>query len=282
MATTTEYITRIEVEGLWGRLDLDWALQPDVNILSGQNGSGKTTLIRALAQLLRTGNLTAETQRLMRQMRVTFGDGQILVSGEGKAPEGHNIDIISTFDNHLLEIDAVKQLTGGAVRSELDWELYRVQRRYLSYQLALGKRAVEVLTRGSAPERLTEVNARQTLFFDIVDQMFEGSGKKIDRKSDELMFDTPWGKITPYTLSSGEKQLLLILTTALTEDDRPAILLMDEPEISLHFDWQGCLIENIRQINPRAQIILSTHSPALIMNGWVGHVTEINDLIVNK
>ena len=55
---------------------------------------------------------------------------------------------------------------------------------------------------------------------------------------------------------------------------------MDEPEISLHIEWQKQLISLIRELNPNAQIILSTHSPALIMDGWMDCVTEVEDVVV--
>ena len=282
MAATNDCITRIEARGLWGKYDLRWDLQPDVNILSGLNGTGKTTLIRALVQLFRTGELAPDVAHLLREISVTFCDGVMLVSGEKRAIPPHNIDIISTFDNRALELDAVQRLSDGAVRTELDWEIYQLQKRYMSYQLAQGKRAIELLKKKASPEELETLTAPKTIFFDIIDGMFEKTGKTIDRNGDELAFDSEWGKLTPYMLSSGEKQLLLILATVLTEDCRPAILLMDEPEISLHFDWQCCLIKNIRSINPNVQLIMSTHSPAVIMNGWMGHVTEINDLIVRN
>jgi predicted ATP-dependent endonuclease of OLD family len=54
---------------------------------------------------------------------------------------------------------------------------------------------------------------------------------------------------------------------------------MDEPEVSLHVEWQQKLILLIRQLNPKVQIILTTHSPAVVMNGWVDAVTEVSDLI---
>ena len=53
---------------------------------------------------------------------------------------------------------------------------------------------------------------------------------------------------------------------------------MDEPEVSLHMEWQQTLIEKIRRLNPKVQIILSTHSPAIIMNGWMDKVTEVTDI----
>ena len=82
----------------------------------------------------------------------------------------------------------------------------------------------------------------------------------------------------PYQLSSGEKQMLVILLTVLVENEEPYVLFMDEPEISLHIEWQQRLIETILNLNPNVQIILTTHSPAVIMNGWMDSVTEVSDI----
>ena len=116
----------------------------------------------------------------------------------------------------------------------------------------------------------------------MIDKLFADTNKKIDRKSNEIQFiqsmDNATQIITPYQLSSGEKQMLAILLTVLVENREPYALLMDEPEISLHIDWQQQLIDLIRQLNPNVQIILSTHSPALIMDGWISNVTEVEEI----
>jgi len=44
------YIKKIEISKLFGELDINWYLDPKVNILIGKNGSGKTTLLRLLTQ----------------------------------------------------------------------------------------------------------------------------------------------------------------------------------------------------------------------------------------
>ena len=53
---------------------------------------------------------------------------------------------------------------------------------------------------------------------------------------------------------------------------------MDEPETSLHVDWQQKLIGMIRELNPNLQLILTTHSPAVIMEGWMDAVTEVSEI----
>ena len=76
--------------------------------------------------------------------------------------------------------------------------------------------------------------------------------------------------------------MLVILLTVLIEDNKPYVLFMDEPEISLHIEWQQRLIDLILELNPNVQIILTTHSPAVIMNGWTDKVTEVSDIIKNE
>ena len=117
-------------------------------------------------------------------------------------------------------------------------------------------------------------------FQDIVDELFEETGKKILRTENEIRFTQIGETLMPYQLSSGEKQMLIILLTVLVEDDQPYVLFMDEPEISLHIEWQKRLIDLCLELNPNVQIILTTHSPAVVMNGWVDSVTEVTDIEV--
>lgn len=63
-------------------------------------------------------------------------------------------------------------------------------------------------------------------------------------------------------LSSGEKQALYILIHALRADQNS--LIIDEPELSMHIDWQRQLIDSIRMLNENTQIIMATHSPEVM------------------
>ena len=70
----------------------------------------------------------------------------------------------------------------------------------------------------------------------------------------------------------------VILLTVLVRDDDHCVLFMDEPEASLHIEWQQKLIGMIRSLNPNVQLILTTHSPAVIMEGWLDAVTEVSEI----
>lgn len=86
--------------------------------------------------------------------------------------------------------------------------------------------------------------------------------------------------LTVKHLSSGEKQLLIIMTQALLQDSRPSVFIADEPELSLHVAWQERLVDNIRRINPGAQIIFATHSPDVV-GSHLDRVIESHEVFVS-
>ena len=155
-----------------------------------------------------------------------------------------------------------------------------LQRKYLDYQVNIGNRIIACLQSGEtdAAAQAQRISAPKTTFQNLIDDLFSQTGKKIVRTENEIRFSQIGETLTPYQLSSGEKQMLVILLTVLVEDQLPYVLFMDEPEVSLHIDWQQRLIDLILTLNPNVQIILTTHSPAVIMNGWVDHVTEVSDI----
>jgi predicted ATP-dependent endonuclease of OLD family len=62
--------------------------------------------------------------------------------------------------------------------------------------------------------------------------------------------------------SSGEKQLLRILVECIRCGKDTIII--DEPELSMHIDWQRRLLGTMHLINPDCQIIVATHSPEIM------------------
>lgn len=271
MKKQADYIKRIEIKRLWGRKNISWDLRPDVNILSGINGIGKSTILNNSVRSLNAlegGALTNGAQ-----------PGVSFIFSPEDATFIH-FDVIRSFDRPLINSGLLEKIGNQNVKTELDWQLYQLQRRYLDYQVNIGNRIIELLTSGVPEDQLkaTEVSRPKTRFQDLIDDLFQETGKKIIRKSNEIQFEQDGDILTPYQLSSGEKQMLVILLTVLVQDNQHCTIFMDEPEISLHVEWQQRLISLIRCLNPNVQIILTTHSPALIMNGWLDAVTEVSDI----
>lgn len=264
-----DYIEKIEIDSLWsGRKHVVWKLDRQVNVLSGVNGVGKSTILNRVVKGLSTnGDFTSCMPKGV----------SITVSPEDATAIRY--DIIRSFDRPLMSSDTVAKVD-TSLATELDWQIFQLQRKYLDYQVNIGNRIIEVLQKGGkdAAEAAQRISASKALFQDMVDRLFAETRKTIVRTENEIRFSQMGETLLPYQLSSGEKQILVILLTVLVEDRQPYVLFMDEPEVSLHVDWQEQLIDLILQLNPNVQIILTTHSPAVIMNGWMGHVTEVSDI----
>lgn len=272
MEKRAQYIKTIEIDSLWSnRKHVYWELRPDVNILSGSNGVGKSTIINRSAAHLKVMRDGLVTRNPEQGVHITFypEDASMI-----------HFDVISSIDRPVLSSDMLEKISGVEIRTELDWQLYNLQRRYLNYQVNVGNRIIALLTSGSPDDQrlATELTKPKKMFQDLVDELFAPTAKTIMRESNEIYFNQYGERLSPYLLSSGEKQLLVIMLTALVQECRPSVIFMDEPEISLHIEWQQRLISIVRSLNPNAQIILCTHSPAIIMDGWLDSVTEIEDI----
>ena len=242
MQKFADYIKKIEIDSLWsGNKHIVWELNPRVNILSAINGVGKSTIINKVVKGLAAGGEFPSHLLKGVHLEVIPEDARWI-----------RYDIIRSLDSPALlssPLNGKPELTNLLPQSGnwesaslLDIQLYSLQRKYLDYQVNIGNRIIAQLQAGNA------MAAQQLLM--------------------------------PYQLSSGEKQMLIILLTVLVEDDLPYVLFMDEPEVSLHIEWQKQLIDLITELNPNVQIILTTHSPAVVMNGWMNQVTEVTDITV--
>lgn len=270
MEQPANYIKRIEISSLWRRYNIAWDLRPDVNILSGINGVGKTTILNRSVGYLE--QLSGEVKSDAKNGVHIFFD----------RPEATYIsyDVIRSYDRPLVMGDFTARMADKNVKSELDWQLYLLQRRYLDYQVNVGNRMIDLLGSNDEQQRqqATTLSQPKRRFQDMIDQLFSYTRKTIDRKRNDIAFYQDDELLLPHQLSSGEKQMLVILLTALVQDEAHCVLFMDEPEASLHIEWQQHLIAMIRELNPNVQIILSTHSPAVIMEGWLDAVTEVSDI----
>ena len=81
------------------------------------------------------------------------------------------------------------------------------------------------------------------------------------------------------SLSSGEIQILVILTHLYfnPEVERANVFIIDEPELSLHVQWQEKFADGIMDASQATQFILATHSPSVILNrtNWCKEVSQL-------
>ena len=275
MQKFADYIQRIEIDSLWsGKKHIVWELDPHVNILSGINGQGKSTILNKVVKGLSAGGEFPSHMLKGVKLDVVPEDARWIRYDMIRSLDSSLAQVLADEEGMLRQVLPVIKGGGGSL---LDFQLYHLQRKYLDYQVNIGNRIIAELQAGNA-EAAQHLSRKKSRFQDIVDDLFQETGKHIIRTENEIRFTQIGEMLTPYQLSSGEKQMLIILLTVLVEDDLPYVLFMDEPEVSLHIEWQKRLIDLILELNPNVQIILTTHSPAVVMNGWVDSVTEVSDI----
>ena len=271
-------ICSIEICNLWGKYDFCWEqLNPDVNILIGINGSGKTTLFNIIDAVL-----LADVKRLKAygvEVEIEIDDylveyRQKMTVADLKGQLGKlRYQKISTFDVPFRD-----RPKAGREYSQLYNELHTIVYDIGGTNPSFSDYRLKAT---NFPEEADRINKRIRILFETVNRLFAKTEKtiEIDPHTNHLIFIDNGEVIPLYELSSGEKQLLLILMRVFLMEEQPYILLMDEPEISLHIERQYKLFEEIRHLNPKCQIITSTHSPSLFGDGWGDKLVFVEDLV---
>ena len=294
------------IDNLYYEYAFSASLDEHVNIIVGNNGTFKTTLLRLLRHAIAYEKNGQFFQS--RLTKVTFKDDMVMEYHEtenllSKDRDGEDtlknvtswtpmlggkeireseyrklvkLDFVSTFD--------VKGDGKSTQDSYLDIRLEKLQSDYGYYLSDLVKELTERINSNSSITKaeLDKINERKNLFISLVNECFAETGKTLSNDSTKLVFlkDNAIG-IYPKELSSGEKQLLIILLTVLLERGEEYILMLDEPEISMHISWQYKLIDMILQLNPNVQIVLTTHSPMIFSDGWGDKAIHMEDITIN-
>ncbi len=115
-------------------------------------------------------------------------------------------------------------------------------------------------------------------FIRIINRLFSRK-KAIITDRNEIQIVTQSGKrFSPAVLSSGEKQVFIMLGEVLLYEKRPFVFIADEPELSLHVGWQSELVKSIHGLNGNVQIIFATHSPDIV-GDHSGDIIQIEERI---
>jgi predicted ATP-binding protein involved in virulence len=123
----------------------------------------------------------------------------------------------------------------------------------------------------------TETAKKIDLLRRIINNKFEYSYKEINFGKDKgFIFTTLHkslsnsNKLLPTDLSSGEQHELVLLYELLFKVQPNSLVLIDEPELSLHVGWQIQFLKDLKEITQLVDldVLIATHSPDIIQDRW--------------
>ena len=194
MQKYADYIKQIEIDSLWsGTKHILWNLDRRVNILSGVNGVGKSTILNKVVKGLAQGG--EFPSHLLKGVHLQV---------EPEEAKWIRFDVIRSVDRPLMNAEMINKIDLSLV-TELDWQLFQLQRKYLDYQVNIGNRIIAVLQGGEpdAAQKAQTLSEPKKLFQDIVDSLFKDTGKTIIRTANEISFNQMGEQLLPYHRPGG-------------------------------------------------------------------------------
>ena len=309
-------IKTIKISQLFGDKDIEWNLQK-TNVLVGKNGMGKSTVLQLVVNTISQEEIH-DKSKLCSEVTIELDSNNILKLRKSQENISNLLDLVDEQEMKRLIIKEVRE--NNHIKSELiDVMINSIKKNKFRFNItdsieytatknetkvnfefvstmALNANSFQNIEMGNGKtenildwqiqnelDRLSKINNLDlnNKFITSLNHMFSESNKSVSLNNKfELEFKFNNEILNFPQLSSGERQVIYILLKVAIATKDNALILMDEPEISLHLSWQEKLLAQIREINPNSQIIIVTHSPAIVMNGWLDCFVDIQDIIV--
>jgi predicted ATP-binding protein involved in virulence len=103
------------------------------------------------------------------------------------------------------------------------------------------------------------------LLLGIINSKFQGKELRIDEKKGLIIIGKD-GEIDLSLLSSGEQHEIVMFYDLIFKVEPNTLVMIDEPELSLHVTWQNKFINELKQIVQHSEfdVLIATHSSTII------------------
>ncbi len=255
----------VEAKGLFGRFDFTVRLKDEgITVLTGPNGFGKSTVFALIsaaaaadAETFYAVPFEKFTIGLDKSMHVfTRSDDAVLLDGK-VLPRGGESAAFNVLKNNIGVVRAVggKSLWDDAIKDGARFK------KYIEFIRSIPDQLKAAVTNGSI------IPMRANMFTDLLREKLTFKTPIIDRDHG-LSFLSSDGQLLMFSdLSAGEIQLTAFYYELLFNIPDGALILLDEPEISMHIVWQMTLVDDVAMVCRMlggAQAIIATHSPQVL------------------
>lgn len=287
-------LRKLDIIGVGGIRKLELTFKDNVNVICGANGIGKTTILDIIADAF-SSNVSS---KLKRNALCECGKYNIEICLNSKE--------VVKKEEKVEKFDPVADVYRGSWQKYANSVLYFGIDRNIHYaklnavtsdperkEVINGKMAVSGIEAGDLknwfvnrylfadkPDSLTKEQIENFKLacnsFSILDDSV--SFRTVLARTYDIMLSTPKGDIYFEYLSSGYKSCVYIVFGIIKEleyrfSEKPiqankfdGIILIDEVDLHLHPVWQAGLIKSLKTVFPKAQFILTTHSPSVLQS----------------
>ena len=296
-------IEKVHIKNVKGIKDLELSFKKDDKILdlivlAGVNGSGKTTILEAIKDFFDNRNIDFnDIEKSNIYLEIFFEDFE-----REKIIPFINIDsqnniyqvfhMLGSYNSYIKENKGLYHQLAKKLENppkiicvpannsfeEVKTETMNLQKEYrfinfinssimndIPSYIATRKNYLATIEEDLTMKEVTNkvVNEINSIFNILeLDAKLKGFSK--DEKTMPIFENSAGEEFDINDLSSGEKQLFLRTLSIKMLEPNNSIILIDEPELSLHPKWQQRIIEVYKKIGENNQIIVATHSPHIL------------------
>ena len=287
-------LRKLDINGVGGIKKLELSFRDNLNVICGANGIGKTTILDIIADAF-SSNVSSKLKRNALcehgkyDIDICLNNDEVVKKEEKVEKFQPDADVYrggwQKYANSVLYFGIDRNIHYAklnAVTSDPE------RKEYINGKMAVSGIEASDLKNWfvnrylfvDKPDSLTKEQIENFKLacdsFSVLDNSV--SFKTVLARTYDIMLSTPNGEIYFEYLSSGYKSCVYIIFGIIKEleyrfSEKPiqanefeGIILIDEVDLHLHPIWQAGLIKSLKTIFPKAQFILTTHSPSVLQS----------------